>query len=287
MFTTPTVAELGTSKKQLLELMNAKQLNSIPIIDNGTVIGLETIHDVTQKEKYDNPVFLMAGGFGTRLKPLTNNCPKPMLKVGDKPILETVINSFKKFGFINFYISTHYLPEVIQNHFGDGSEFGIKITYVHEETPLGTGGALGLLPDSTPDLPLIMINGDVLTNVNFERLLSFHNENGPAATMCVREYDYTVPYGVIKGHENKVLSMVEKPTYSFFVNAGIYVVSNKLLKKVKENTHIDMPTLLENEIEINNSVLMFPVHEYWLDIGRLDDFKKAQTDIKLYDFKQG
>lgn len=260
--------------------MSVNGILSIPIIDAGIIIGLETIASVTTSTKYDNPIFIMAGGFGTRLRPLTDNCPKPMLKVGDKPILETVIKSFVRAGFSNFYISTHFLPEVIQNHFGDGKAFNANITYIHEEIPLGTGGALGLLPENLSEsLPLIMINGDVLTNIDFQRLLAFHNSNNADATICVREYDYQIPYGVITGEGNKITSMVEKPVHHFFVNAGIYVVSPSIFKSVPKNHRIDMPTLLEQHMKNNRDILMFPVHEYWLDIGRMDDFKRAQVDI--------
>jgi dTDP-glucose pyrophosphorylase len=280
MFTTPTTVDSSTSKDQLLELMNIKQLNSIPILDNGIVVGLETIHHITEKATYDNPVFLMAGGFGTRLKPLTDNCPKPLLRVGDKPILETVLISFIKSGFHNFYISTHYLPDMIKEYFGNGDKWGISINYVHEEQPLGTGGALGLLPKDLPELPVIMMNGDVLTKVNLEALLAFHNENDANATMCVREYEYQVPFGVIESEGNKIKSMVEKPMQRFHVNAGIYVVGRKIIEQVKNNEVIDMPTLLERYLD--KSVLMFPFHEYWLDIGRMDDFNRAQIDIKTF-----
>lgn len=278
MFTSPTVVDVSISRAQVLELMNVKQLNSIPIIDNGIVVGLETIHHLTQKTKYDNPVFLMAGGFGTRLKPLTDNCPKPLLKVGDKPILETVLLSFIKSGFYNFYISTHYLPKMIQEYFGDGTKWGISINYVHEEQPLGTGGALGLLPKDLPNLPVLMMNGDVLTKVDLEALLVFHNENNANATMCVREYEYQVPFGVIESEGNKIKSMVEKPIQRFHVNAGIYVVSREIIDQVKNNEVIDMPSLLERHLA--NNVLMFPFHEYWLDIGRMDDYNRAQSDFK-------
>ena len=278
MSTTPTVVDCSTSKNQLLELMNAKQLNSIPILDNGIVVGLETLHHITQKTKYDNPVFLMAGGFGTRLKPFTDHCPKPLLKVGDKPILETVLLSFVKSGFHNFYISTHYLPEMIKEYFGDGKKWGVSISYIHEEQPLGTGGALGLLPKDLPDLPIIMMNADVLTKVDLKALLAFHNENDANATMCVREYEYQVPFGVIESEGSKIISMVEKPIQRFHVNAGIYVVGRKIIEQVKNNEVVDMPTLLERSLD--ESVLMFPFHEYWLDIGRIDDFNRAQIDIQ-------
>lgn len=278
MFTRPTVIDCNTPKSKTLELMNEKQLHSIPILDNGIVVGLETIHHITQRAKYDNPVFLMAGGFGTRLKPLTDNCPKPLLKVGNKPILETVILNFINAGFHKFYISTHYLPEMIQEYFGDGSKWGISISYVHEERPLGTGGALGLLPKDLPDLPVIMMNGDVLTKVDLEALLLFHNEHDANATMCVREYEYQVPFGVIESDGHNISSMVEKPTQRFHVNAGIYVVSRNIINQVHNNEVVDMPTLLERYL--GNNVLMFPFHEYWLDIGRITDFNRAQIDIK-------
>ncbi|EPG0369924.1 nucleotidyltransferase family protein [Photobacterium damselae] len=278
----PITAEQGASKEHLVEVMEKKQILSVPLLgQDNKVVGLETLHSALSKDKYQNPVFIMAGGFGTRLKPLTDTCPKPMLKIGSKPILETVIRSFIKAGFQNFYISTHYMPEQIHNHFGDGSSLGINITYIHEEHPLGTGGALGLLPNDLPEnLPLIMINGDVLTKVDFQRLLEFHEEHQADATMCVREYDYQIPYGVVQGKGHKITSMVEKPIQHFFVNAGIYVVSPKVIHSVPKNHKIDMPTLLEQHIDAHNNVLMFPIHEYWLDIGRMDDFNRAQTDIQ-------
>jgi len=286
MNSNPIVATIEASKKELTELMSHNGILSVPIVDNGIIVGLETISSVAINAKHNNPVFIMAGGFGTRLRPLTDHCPKPMLKVGDKPILETVLRSFIKAGFSNFYISTHFLPGVIHQHFGDGSKFGVNITYIHEENPLGTGGALGLLPeDLSEDLPLVMINGDVLTNIDFQRLLAFHNDNNAEATICVREYDYQIPYGVITGEGNKIVSMVEKPIHHFFVNAGIYVVSPSIFKSVPKNYRIDMPTLLEGFMNTNQGVLMFPIHEYWLDIGRIDDFKRAQQDIYSLGFE--
>ncbi|WP_067984417.1 nucleotidyltransferase family protein [Neptuniibacter pectenicola] len=275
----PIIASLNASSDELRNLMESSGVLMIPIIDDGKVVGLETLHHLLAKPKYDNPVFIMAGGFGTRLKPLTDDCPKPMLKVGKKPILETVLESFIKAGFVNFYISTHYMPEKIHQHFGKGEKWGINIEYIHEESPLGTGGALGLLPPDLPDLPIIMMNGDVLTKVDFGHLLAFHNESTGDATMCVREYEYQIPYGVVKGEKNRVVSMVEKPIQRFFVNAGIYVVSANIVKSIPRDYVIDMPTLLENKMAEGGDVLMFPVHEYWLDIGQMDDFKRAQSDI--------
>lgn len=282
MNSSPKFAYSNLSRMQMLNIMTENSILSLPVIDytSGKVIGLERLEKNIKRNIYENPVFIMAGGFGTRLKPLTDSCPKPMLKVGDKPILEILLNQFANSGFRNIYISTHYMPEQITEYFGDGNRWGVSITYIHENVPLGTGGALGLLPNNTPELPLIMINGDVLTSVDFERLLNFHTKYKPSATMCVREYDYQIPYGVITGDGHRIISMEEKPTQRFFVNAGIYVISPELFKSVDVNTKIDMPTLLEKEITNNKDVIMFPVHEYWLDIGRMDDYQKAQIDIQ-------
>lgn len=280
MNTTPITVSAKIARTELLELMRERSILSLPVVDDaGRLIGLETWEQAAKAPNYENPVFIMAGGFGTRLRPLTDSCPKPMLKVGDRPILETLLSQFLKAGFKNIYISTHYMPEQITDYFGDGSAWGANIRYVHEETPLGTGGALGLLPADIPALPLIMINGDVLTTVDFNRLLDFHVENGADATMCVREYDYQIPYGVITGEGNKITSMIEKPVHRFFVNAGIYVVAPHVVQSVAKGERVDMPTLLEQHMHKNERVLMFPIHEYWLDIGRMEDFNRAQSDI--------
>lgn len=283
MNSSPLTASEADSKETLIEMMENNSILSIPVLKNDKVVGLETLHHALAKPRYDNPVFLMAGGFGKRLRPLTDHCPKPMLKVGSRPILETILVNFISAGFVNFYISTHYMPEIIRNHFGDGKKWGVNIQYIHEEVPLGTGGALGLLPAGLPELPLILMNGDLLTKVDFQRLLQFHNENNASATMCVRDYEYQIPYGVITGEGIQIKSMEEKPIQRFFVNAGIYVVSPEIVNSVPKNEPIDMPTLLEGKMQDDQKVLMFPVHEYWLDIGRMDDFNKAQADFYSLD----
>ncbi|EJD6664147.1 nucleotidyltransferase family protein [Providencia sp. CRE-3FA-0001] len=280
MNTNPITANIKAHNNELKEIMESNGILSIPLLKDGKVVGLESLHHINKKNKYQNPVFIMAGGFGTRLRPLTDNCPKPMLTVGTKPILEIIIDNFVKAGFNNFYISTHYMPEQIKNHFGNGENKKVNITYVHEENPLGTGGALGLLPKDIPeDLPIIVMNGDVLTKIDLRKLLDFHISNNADATMCVREYDYQIPYGVINSEGNKITSMVEKPIQRFFINTGIYVISQNIIKSVPQNHRIDMPTLLEQHIAMDKNILMFPIHEYWLDIGRMDDFNRAQKDI--------
>lgn len=280
MCSTPRTAEPNWSKERILTVMEKFQLLQLPVIDDQSkVIGLETLHDLLNKPQRNNPVFLMAGGFGTRLRPLTHNCPKPLLKVGDKPILELILERFISSGFHRFFISTHYMPEMIREHFGDGSRWGVSIRYIHEDAPLGTGGALGLLPHDEIDLPLFVMNGDLLTTLDFENLLEFHQTHAGAATMCVREYEYCVPYGVIQSDGHRIQSMVEKPVQRFFINAGIYLLSPELVKRVSAGTRVDMPTLLEHEISAGRDVNMFPIHEYWLDIGRMEDFQRAQQEF--------
>jgi dTDP-glucose pyrophosphorylase len=277
----PKTAEQSWMRSRILAVMEQHELIQLPLVDSdGHVVGLVNLHDILNKHRHDNPVFLMAGGFGTRLRPLTNNCPKPMLKVGDKPILEQILLNFVEAGFHRFYISTHYMPEVIRDYFGNGEKWGVSIEYVHEEEPLGTGGALGLLPHDEIDQPLFMMNGDLLTSLNLQSFLEFHETHNGVATMCVREYEHQVPYGVITSEGTQIKSMVEKPVHRFFVNAGIYLLDPALVKSLEPGTRVDMPTLLERQIDAGNAVNMFPIHEYWLDIGRMDDFHKAQTEMQ-------
>jgi dTDP-glucose pyrophosphorylase/CBS domain-containing protein len=278
----PHTAPQDATKAQIKELMNRFTILQVPIIDHlNRVVGLETLQDIVSHSKVCNPVFLMAGGFGTRLRPLTDDCPKPLLKVGEKPILEDILDGFLRAGFQRFFISTHYLPKMIRDHFGDGERWGASITYIHEEIPLGTGGALSLLPKDEITEPLVMMNGDLVTALNYNNLLRFHLKYGGSATMCIREYDFKVPFGVVETNDDlKVVEMVEKPVHKLFVNAGIYVVSPELIHRVKHGQRIDMPTLLEQEIAKGRTVNSFPLHEYWLDIGRIDDFNKARQDMK-------
>lgn len=267
--------------QQRIELMDQYDLLALPVVDSQKhLVGLETLHQLLQPKKVDNPVFIMAGGFGTRLRPLTDSCPKPMLSVGDKPMLEHLINQFIMFGFHDFYISTHYMPEVIHEHFGDGSKWNISITYIHEESPLGTGGALGLLPKELPKLPLIMMNGDVLTKVDFKQLLEHHESHKFDATMCVRELEYKISFGVVESQDSLITSMVEKPTYHYNINTGIYVLSPECVSSVAKNTKVDLPTLLADRMEQDHRVGIYTSYDYWLDIGQIADYHKAQNDIK-------
>lgn len=282
MNTQPKTAEQAWTESRILGLMEQYGLLHVPVVDGeGRIVGLSNLHDILNKHRHDNPVFLMAGGFGTRLRPLTNNCPKPMLKVADKPILEQILLNFVEAGFHRFYISTHYMPEVIRDYFGEGEKWGVSIQYVHEEEPLGTGGALGLLPHDEIDQPMFMMNGDLITSVNLHGLLDFHERQTGVATMCVREYEHQVPYGVITSEGARIKSMVEKPVHRFFVNAGIYLLDPVLVKSVAPGTCVDMPTLLQQEIDGGKDVNIFPIHEYWIDIGRMSDYNLAKQDFLI------
>lgn len=282
----PKIADQTWTDSRIRVMMEKYDLLHVPLIDSeGRVSGLVGLHDILNKHRYDNPVFLMAGGFGTRLRPLTNNCPKPMLKVGEKPILEQILFIFIDAGFHRFYISTHYMPEFIRDYFGDGEKWGVSITYVHEKEALGTGGALGLLPHDEIDQPMFMMNGDILTSLNVRSFLEFHERQNGLATMCVREYEHQVPYGVITSEGAQIKTIVEKPVHRYFVNAGIYLLDPLFIKSVAPGTRVDMPALLERELDRGNGVNMFPIHEYWLDIGRMDDFTRANQDVYSLGFK--
>ena len=283
MHKNPIVSVAGDDKSNILAKMKELDLLQIPIIDsNGRVVGLETLQSLIEKKKFNNPVFLMAGGFGKRLAPLTDNTPKPLLKVGNKPILENVINQFIDAGFYNFYISTHYRAEMVQEYFGDGSNLNVSIKYIYENEPLGTAGSLGLLPDNLTTLPILMMNGDLLTKVDLKELLRFHLQEGNDVTMCVREYDFQVPYGVVETDGKHVISIEEKPVHHFFVNAGIYVLNPSMLDMVDGKSYVDMPQLLEQKMRESGKISMFPVHEYWQDIGQIDQLNQAQRDVSQF-----
>ena len=204
--------------------------------------------------------------------------PKPLIHVGSQPILETILKNFKDYGFRRFFIAVHYKNEMVRRHFGDGARWGVEIRYLKESKPLGTAGALGFLP-AVPKLPLIVMNGDLLTNIHFDQLLSFHKAGRAAATMGVREYDFQVPYGVIKIKNDSILTIDEKPVQRFFVNAGIYLLEPRTLRLLPKNKPFDMTQLFERLIKSKERIAAFPIREYWLDIGQMDDLKRANGEF--------
>ena len=277
----PVTASTGASREVVLGVMRRHDILQVPIIDSEErVVKVEFLQDFTHQDVLENPVLVMAGGMGTRLQPLTKDVPKPMLKVGSKPILETIVVQLVDAGFQNLFISVCYMGEVIRRHFGNGQTWGINIEYLEEDKPLGTGGALKLLPANISKAPLLVMNGDILTKVNFRRLLEYHSEQKADLTICVRSYDFQVPYGVVEIDKNRVKSLQEKPIQSFFVNAGIYVVDNEINLRIKSNTAIDMPDIINQHIDAGRNISAFPIHEYWLDIGVMEQYKKAQRDIR-------
>jgi dTDP-glucose pyrophosphorylase/predicted transcriptional regulator len=280
MSQSPTTASSELANEQLITLMKKKNFSHIPIVDSlGIVVGLKVLIDLIKSKKKDNLVVLMAGGLGSRLGELTENCPKPLLKVGNKPILENILESLIEHGFYRFCISVNYKADIVEEYFGNGKQWGVNIDYLREDKKLGTAGALSLL-SVVPDLPVVVMNGDILTKLSFTSLLEFHQSQKAMATMCVREYDFKVPYGVVGLDEHLIQSIVEKPVQNFFVNAGIYVLSPFTLEHIPFNIFFDMTDLFRTLIEKDLTAIAFPLREYWLDIGQKDDFKKANLDFQ-------
>jgi dTDP-glucose pyrophosphorylase/predicted transcriptional regulator len=279
MYKTPSVGRTNSAQEEILSLMKRKELRQIPIVDeHGVLVGLESLVDLVRKDSLPNHVVLMAGGLGTRLHPLTVDCPKPMLKIGSRPILETIITNFIDYGLEHFYISVNYQSKKIKDYFGNGESLGIQIEYIEETKRLGTAGALSLI-SKTLKHPFFVMNGDILTKVNFRHLLDFHIEHQSAGTMCVREYDFQVPYGVVNIDETKITEIIEKPVHSFFVNAGIYVLNPSVLPMIPQNAFFDMPELFKVLSENQVDTTAFPIREYWMDIGQMEDFQKANGDF--------
>ncbi len=273
----------GISVNEIQQVFQALNVQQLPEVDeNKKLLGLHLINDIYEEKISNSAVLIMAGGLGTRLSPLTDKCPKPMLRVGDKPILELILNNLKDQGFRKFFVSINYLGKQIIDYFGDGSNYGVTIDYIEEGKRLGTAGALSLLPKSVAKMssPLIVINGDVLTKVNFKGLLEFHNELGSDITVCVRDYSIQIPYGVVNIEKNQVLSISEKPTEKYFVSAGIYALNPHILNKVIENTYLDMPDFLAGLLAVDSSVAAFPIHEYWMDIGQHENLSQAKIDFQ-------
>ena len=275
-----TTASYKDERSKLLNIMRKKCIRHLPLLDEqGIVTELITLFDLFEKKEKNNQIVIMAGGLGTRLGELTKNKPKPLLEVGNKPILETLIENFVEQGFKNFVLSINYLGSKIIEYFGDGRAWDVNIQYLQESQKLGTAGALSLLTKSSETQPIIVTNGDILTKVNFSQLLDFHHDHDAQATMCVREYDYQIPYGVVVLNQEKISHIEEKPVKSQFVNAGIYVLSPSTIKLVPKDRIFDMTDLFDLLLQNKKSVVAFPLREYWIDIGLTEDFQKANLEF--------
>ena len=277
----PLVGRPDNTREELRQLMQRHSVRHVPLVDSQrTLVGVVLFDEVFSESPStrDNCVVLMAGGMGRRLRPLTEHTPKPLLKVGNKPLLETILESLAEYRLKRFYISINYKADLVKEYFGNGSNWGVSIEYLEEASELGTAGALSLI-DPLPSKPVVVINGDVLTRANYGSLLDFHVEQGAKATMCVREYDFQVPFGVVNLQGQRIIGIDEKPVQRFLVNAGMYVLDPEILAGIPKGQRVDMTDLFRRVIDEGHVTAVFPIREYWLDVGRLDDFERANHEF--------
>lgn len=271
------VAPVGMAREMVLNLMKANRILQLPVVDShNRVVGLHLWDELASPAQRPNQMVIMAGGLGTRLMPLTENCPKPMLPVGGKPMLEHCVERASAEGFRHFVLAIRHLGHMIDGYFGNGDRWQVSIEYLREKVPLGTAGALSLL-DPQPDLPFIVANGDVLTDIRYGELLDFHRHHGAVATMAVRLYEWQHPYGVVQTEGVDIIGFEEKPISRSHVNAGIYVLESKALNVLTANEPCDMPVLFERLLARGERVIVYPMHEPWLDVGRPKDLEDARA----------
>ena len=278
----PIFSFIHDSREQILSKLQSHRIQHVPIVDEQMrIVDFAILEDLLTSTQKTNSVFVMAGGMGKRLFPLTENCPKPLLKVGNKPVLEIVLENFIKSGFKNFYFSVNYKSEMIKDYFNSGEKWGVNIQYVEEKQRLGTAGAIGLLKE-LPSEPFFVINADVITNIDFQCLLDYHLESKVDATMCIREHEQAIPYGVVHRDDetHHLLNIIEKPVRQFHVNTGIYILNPAIIRLLIPNTFCDMPDLLMTCVKHGYKVATFPLKEYWLDIGRHEDLERAHHDYE-------
>ena len=281
MHTNPYVMQASSTRQQLIEGMHNAQIKQMPLLKaDGTLVGI-AVYDMISgfmRTARPNPVVIMAGGKGKRLWPLTRDLPKPMVEVGGKPMLEHIIGQFVKQGFSDFHIALNYLGHIIEDYFGDGEMWNCNITYIREEESLGTAGALSLITKPFTD-PFILINGDILSSVDFCDLLDYHTENHATATVCARMHRMEVPFGVIQLKDGNLEAIVEKPVYEDLISAGIYALDPHVLQCITKGRITDMPTVLQSLVQNRRKVAVFPLRDDWMDVGRLDDLIKAKRQF--------
>jgi dTDP-glucose pyrophosphorylase/CBS domain-containing protein len=274
----PITAPVGTPDTTLLHMMAETTVRHIPLVDEeNRVVDVALLSELVREYELPLRAVVMAGGFGTRLRPLTEDLPKPMLKLGSRPLLELIVEQLREAGIKRLNVATHYKSDVISEHFKDGQEFGVDIRYVKENQPLGTVGALSLLEES--DEPLLVINGDILTRVDFRAMHNFHREHNADLTVAVRQYEMRVPYGVVDTDGVAVRGISEKPLLKQFINAGIYLLSPTVKRMIPNGQPYDIPDLIQLLLREARTVVCFPIREYWLDIGEADQYDQAQADI--------
>lgn len=272
----PLTATPQTERKAVLELMTAKKIHQVPVIDaTGRIADLYLWDELLEVRSRDNIVVVLAGGKGIRLRPYTEDCPKPMLPVRGKPILEHILDQARADGFTRFVFAINYLGDKVENHFADGKNWGVEISYIREHSPLGTAGALGLLKP-TPSLPIIVTNGDLVTDLRYSELLDFHSANKAAATMAVRTHEWQNPFGVVQTDGMEIVGFEEKPVWRSQINAGIYALDPSALSVIGENEHCDMPSLFDRLRAANRRTIVYQMHAPWLDIGHPADLETAR-----------
>lgn len=275
MNSNPRLASVTDSAEVIEARMSEYSVRHMPIVDeHGVVVGVTTF-ELGRNDAVTTPVVLMAGGRGQRLYPLTRDVPKPMLPIGDMPLLEIILRNLAAQGFVDVYISVNYLADVIIDYFGDGERLGLRIKYVHEDHPLGTAGALAQLQGTVAE-PFIVMNSDLLTHVDLRRFIAFHRKQQAKGTMGVREHAFEIPFGVVSLDGAKVVSIEEKPLHRSLVNAGIYALDPVALSFLTPNEYCDMPSLLAMMVDDGLKLCAFPIHESWLDVGRPEDLSHAR-----------
>jgi len=268
----------GLPPSEALAQMRAHSVRQLPVINSaGSPVGLYLLDELLGVEHENVLAVVMAGGLGSRLRPITETVPKPLIQIGGRPLLETTITMLAAQGYRDVVLCVNYMADVIRRHFGDGSQFGVSIEYVEEHTKMGTAGALSLLP-KPPRTSVLVLNGDILTTTDYTRLMDFHRAQQSPLTVCVREFQQQIPYGVVKIEGERLVSIEEKPTYSSFVNAGIYVLEPSAIALLERGAPCDMPRLIENVGSALGAPTVYPLREYWLDIGRIEDLRRAQED---------
>jgi len=275
----PLVVPPDLDKNIVIQLMIVNRIQQVPIVDEkGRVVGLHIWEYINSTPERRNMMIIMAGGIGSRLLPYTKDLPKPMLLIGGKPILEHIILNAKAEGFFKFVITIHYLGHIIEQYFGNGEKLGVKIDYIREEYPHGTAGAIKYI-NPKPSNAFVVTNGDVLTNINYGRLLDFHVNSNAEATMAIRSYEWKNPFGVVETDGLRITNYQEKPTSLCYINAGVYVLQPSVIELVNKFEHIDMPNIFKQFLINNEKVIAFPIHENWEDIGRPIDLEKANFDF--------
>ena len=281
MHPNPSTIAPGVARADQVQLMRDRNIHHLPVLDpGGQIVGLVSMDELLAPAICERPniAVLLVGGLGSRLRPLTNDKPKPLIPVGGRPVLETIVRQLRDHNIRHMYFAVNHMADAIKAHFAAGEALGVRIDYLEEDTRLGTAGPLGLLP-RVPDEPFIVMNGDILTNVDFTGLFSYHTEKQAAATVATRTYEIEIPFGVIENDGHRITEIAEKPVRRHQVNAGIYVFEPDVLSRIESGTPLDMPDLLTSLIKDGKPVVGFPIHEYWIDIGRREDFNRANGDF--------